>query len=139
MVDHHAQPPQVATGVRRWLYLAAGFLSLALGGIGVVLPLLPTTPLVILAAYCFARSSPAMHQRLLSNRIFGPLIIEWNEHRSIPLRAKILAISMIFLFGAFSVVFVLDKLWMRLLVIATLGSVATWLATRPTTPPERRR
>lgn len=133
----NAEPPQVATGLRRWLLLIAGFLSLALGAIGVILPGLPTTPFVLLAAYFFARSSPAMHERLLANRVFGPMIVEWNEHRSIPLRAKILAVVMIALVGGLLVVFILDVLWVRILAASIMSSVALWLVTRPTSPPER--
>lgn len=131
------EPPKVATGVRRWLFLIGGFICLALGGIGVLLPGLPTTPFVLLAAYFFARSSPTMHERLLSNRVFGPMIVEWNEHRSVPLRAKILAVTMIALVGGALVIFILDKLWLRLIVIATLSTVSLWLITRPTSPSER--
>jgi uncharacterized membrane protein YbaN (DUF454 family) len=67
----------------RSLYLAAGFVALALAAAGVVLPILPTTPFVLLAAACFARSSKHFHDRLLANRIAGPIIREWVEHRSI--------------------------------------------------------
>jgi uncharacterized membrane protein YbaN (DUF454 family) len=131
------EPPQVATGLRRWLLFVAGFLCLGLGGIGVILPGLPTTPFVLLAAYFFARSSPTMHERLLSNKVFGPMILEWNQHRSVPLRAKILAVTMIALVGGALVIFILDKLWLRLIVIATLSTVSIWLITRPTSPSER--
>lgn len=67
----------------RSLYLAAGFAALVLAAAGVVLPILPTTPFVLLAAACFARSSKHFHDRLLANRIAGPIIREWVEHRSI--------------------------------------------------------
>jgi len=129
--------PQVATGLRRWLLLVAGFLSLALGAIGVILPGLPTTPFVLLAAYFFARSSPEMHERLLANRVFGPMIVEWSEHRSVPLRAKILAVVMIALVGGLLVVFILDTFWLRAIVVATLSTVSLWLIMRPTSPVER--
>lgn len=74
--------------VIRYLYLAAGFAALILAAAGVVLPILPTTPFVLLAAACFARSSKHFHDRLLANRIAGPIIREWIEHRSIPRRIK---------------------------------------------------
>ncbi len=67
----------------RALYLTLGFAALILGAVGAVLPVLPTTPFVLLAAACFARSSQRFHDKLLANRIAGPIIREWNEHRSI--------------------------------------------------------
>jgi uncharacterized membrane protein YbaN (DUF454 family) len=72
----------------RSLYLIAGFVALILGVAGIVLPVLPTTPFVLLAAACFARSSRHFHDKLLSNRITGPIIREWMEHRSIPRKVK---------------------------------------------------
>jgi uncharacterized membrane protein YbaN (DUF454 family) len=65
-----------------------------LAALGVVLPLLPTTPFLLLAAGCFARSSARFYRALLGNRIFGPLIRDWREHGAIPRRAKILAITL---------------------------------------------
>ena len=136
-LEQPAKPaPLVARGVRRWLLLAGGFVSLALGAIGVVLPLLPTTPFVLLAAYFFARSSPAMHQRLLQNRVFGPLIEEWSEHRAIPRRAKLLAISMIVVFGGISIVLV-EFVAAKFALGAFFVIIISWLATRPTSPAER--
>lgn len=131
------EPWEVATGLRRWLFLIAGFISLGIGAIGVILPGLPTTPLVLLAAYFFARSSPTMHERLLRNRVFGPMIVEWNEHRSVPRRAKILAVLMIAAVGGVTVIFFLDSFWLRALVVTILSTVAIWLVTRPTSPSER--
>ena len=76
----------------RTLWLIIGLTSLALGIAGVVLPLLPTTPFVLLSAYCFARSSPRLHDWLLGHKIFGPLIHNWEQHRAISQRAKVLAV-----------------------------------------------
>lgn len=76
----------------RTLWLIIGLTSLALGIAGVVLPLLPTTPFVLLSAYCFARSSPRLHDWLLGHTIFGPLISNWEQHRAISPRAKVLAV-----------------------------------------------
>ncbi len=60
-----------------WTILGVVFLMI--GGIGVVLPLLPTTPFVLVAAGCFAKSSPRMHAWLLANRVFGPMIVDWEK------------------------------------------------------------
>ncbi|MFH2071621.1 MAG: YbaN family protein [Actinomycetota bacterium] len=83
--------------VARWLrpfYLVAGLLSLGVGVIGIVLPLVPTTPLVLLAAYCFARSSERLHRRLTSHRRLGRYIRDFESGRGIPRRAKILAVTL---------------------------------------------
>lgn len=84
----------------RSLWLVIGLASLALGIAGLVLPLLPTTPFALLAAYCFGRSSPRLHHRLLNNRNLGPLILNWQQHRAIAPRAKLMAVlSMAAVFG----------------------------------------
>lgn len=64
--------------------LAAGTVALLLGALGIFLPVLPTTPFVLLAAACFARSSVRLHDAMLAHRIAGPIIREWQEHRAMP-------------------------------------------------------
>lgn len=78
-------------GVVRLLYLLSGFLSLGLAALGFLLPILPTVPFVILAAFCFARSNPVLERKLLSHRIFGPHIHDWRTRRAISRRGKIAA------------------------------------------------
>ena len=72
----------------RIVLLAAGWLAMALGLAGVFLPLLPTTPFLLLAAACFVRSSPALHARLLAHPRLGPILAQWQRERSIPHAAK---------------------------------------------------
>lgn len=74
--------------LKKWLLLSVGGLSLLLGIIGIVLPGLPTTPFILLAAASFARSSPELHARLLQNPWAGPLLADWEQHHSIPRRIK---------------------------------------------------
>lgn len=71
--------------------LAAGWLSLGLGILGIFLPLLPTTPFLLLSAICFSKASPRLHAWLLAHPKFGPVIVDWQTRRVIPLKAKILA------------------------------------------------
>lgn len=78
----------------RVFWLSAGWLSLGLGGIGIVLPLLPTTPFVILAACCFARGSPALALRLQQSPTFGPIIADWRANGAIAPRYKLMALAM---------------------------------------------
>jgi uncharacterized membrane protein YbaN (DUF454 family) len=116
----------------RPLLLAGGWLCVGLAAVGAVLPLVPTTPFLLVAAACFARSSERLHQWLLGTRAFGPLIRHWNETRSIPRRAKVLAVLVIAAVGTSTVVFALEATWSRVLFAAMLCGVAAWLLTRPT-------
>jgi len=106
------------------LYQSLGFLFLALAACGVLLPLLPTTPFLIIAAGCFARSSEKWHARLLANGTFGPLLRDWERNRCITRRVKTFAIVSMFVVGGFSVFFALDD---RVLQIAGGVLIATGL------------
>ncbi|MCX2725264.1 YbaN family protein [Roseibium salinum] len=85
---------RITTTARRTLWLLIGFLALGLGALGAVLPVLPTTPLVILAAFAFGKSSPDLQARLESTRLFGPAIADWRAHGAIAPRYKTMAIVM---------------------------------------------
>lgn len=95
-------------------YKMLGFLFVGLGVLGIFLPLIPTTGPLLLAAGCFARSSDKWHRWLLSNRIFGPIITDWNEKKCITATAKIVAVSSILLFGGYSIIFAVTNLYVRL-------------------------
>ncbi|MGI9419752.1 MAG: YbaN family protein [Geminicoccaceae bacterium] len=75
----------------RFFWLLSGLASLSLGFVGIFLPLLPTTPFLLLAAFCFARSSDRLHRWLLTHQTFGPMIENWQRHRAIARSAKIAA------------------------------------------------
>lgn len=77
----------------RRVYLVLGFAFVALGFIGAFLPVLPTTPFLILAAACFARSSPRLESWLLNHPRFGPMLIAWREYGAIPFKAKLMALG----------------------------------------------
>ena len=77
--------------MRRMLWRAAGAISLGLGLIGVPLPLLPTTPFLLLAAFCFGRSSPRLHAWLVEHPRLGPPIRDWQDHGAISRKAKFMA------------------------------------------------
>ena len=114
------------------LLKALGFMFVGLGLAGVLLPLLPTTPFLLLAAGCFARSSPAFHDWLLTHRLLGPYIRDWERDRSIPLTAKVTAVSMMaasLSWMAFASNAPAIAVWMA---GALLSCVAAWIITRPT-------
>ncbi|MBL8524910.1 MAG: YbaN family protein [Betaproteobacteria bacterium] len=79
------------TQSRRALWLVAGALALLTGIVGIFLPLLPTTPFVLLAAFCFSRGSERWEQWLVTHPRFGPMVRDWRTNRAVPLRAKQLA------------------------------------------------
>ncbi len=80
-----------------------GISFVGLGFIGIFVPMLPTVPFILLAAACFAKSSPRIHQWLLEHRHFGPSVHHWQNSRSIPKRAKIIAVISIICSGAISI------------------------------------
>ncbi|AHG21472.1 hypothetical protein Z042_19045 [Chania multitudinisentens RB-25] len=93
----------------RWLLMILGWLAVVLATLGVVLPLLPTTPFLLLAAWCFARSSPRFHHWLLYRSWFGAYIRYWQQHRALPAGAKTKAVLLIILTFAVSLWWV--KFW----------------------------
>lgn len=117
----------------RLLWLVAGLGFLAIGAVGIVLPLLPTTPFLLLAAYCFARSSPQLHKWLHNHPTFGPLINNWNQYGSIDRRSKHIAIIIILLTPIATVVIGVPW-WSLASQLLILGVAATFVLTRPDPP-----
>jgi uncharacterized protein len=113
--------------VVRGFFIAAGFVFVGIGLVGVVMPVLPTTPFMLLAAACFARGSERFYLWLINNRLFGPTIQEWRRHRSIPYRTKLFAIVLMSLTLAASIVFFVEDGFLQT-GLAVLGVLlAGWL------------
>ena len=94
-----------------------GLFFVGLAILGAVLPLLPTTPFLLVAATCFAKSSPRMYKMLLDNKVFGPLIYHWQASRSIPKSAKIIALTSMVLASCWSC-YLLDNNILKFVVVA---------------------
>ncbi|MGB0922483.1 MAG: YbaN family protein [Alphaproteobacteria bacterium] len=122
----------------RPLWVALGILALGCGIAGVVLPLLPTTPFILLAAYAFARSSPRLHQWLISHRVFGPLIENWERHGAIDKRTKIVAITTMAAMPLLTWV-IGAPTWALISQIVILIAVAAFILTRPSGPAEAKK
>ena len=116
----------------RILLLIGGTVALVLAMLGVFLPLLPTTPLVLLAAWCFARSSARFHRRLLANRWLGPYIHNYQQGRGMPAQAKVITLIMLWSAIGVGAVFVAPVWWSRLLLIAIAAGVTMYLLRLPT-------
>lgn len=128
-------PPPLREPLRQIVFYC-GFVCVGLASLGVVLPLLPTTPLLLVAAACFARTDPRFHRWLLTNRMFGPIIRDWQRHRCIPLRAKIATVIMVGLVGGSSVVFYIPLMPVKILVGTFLMGLLVWILSHPSVPRE---
>ncbi len=116
---------------RKFLFYCCGWTAIVLGVVGIFLPILPTTPFAILAAWCFSKSSEKWHQWLLNHKIFGPTIREWEKDGVINPRAKALATSMIVLLFSYTLIFVKVHLVVKS-IVTTIGiGVLFFIWTRP--------
>ena len=95
-----------------------GTISLGLGVIGIFLPILPTTPFLLLAAALYFRSSPRLYEWLLENPRFGPYIKNFREHKAIPLRVKIVSVSMVWITLLYCTFFIAEAVWFKLFFVA---------------------
>ncbi|HEH9438652.1 TPA: YbaN family protein [Aeromonas sobria] len=120
--------------MKRWFLMALGWLAFATGIVGIVLPLLPTTPFMLLAAALFARSSPRFHRWLLTHRWFGPPIVDWQQYRGIRRHARRRAILFILLTFSVSLA-VVPLLWVKVLLVVIMVILLTWLMRLPVLEP----
>lgn len=118
-----------------WLLAGAGWLCVALGVAGLFLPLLPTVPLLLLAAACFARSSERCYRWLLDHPRLGPLVADYLDGGGIPLRAKVIAIATLWLSVSFSLYLAAPSFWARLLLPVIAACVTLYLLRLPTRHP----
>ena len=120
----------------RILLRTAGTLSLILGGVGIILPLLPTTPFLLLAAVCYARSSEQWYNWLMTNRWFGKYIRNWHEGKGIPMKTKILTIAFLILTIGYSAAFVVPFFIGKVVLILIAMCVSMHILSFPTLEPD---
>lgn len=121
----------------RWLVFGLGWLCVGLGALGVVLPVLPTTPFMLLAAFCFARTSPRFHRWLLSSKLFGPLIDNWQRERYIEKRSKRVALIVVALTFSLSIA-VVDPWPLRVMLLCFWAGCTIGIGRLSTVPLSQR-
>ena len=114
--DERPSLPLCEGRLRRTLYLGLGSVFLAVGIVGVMVPVLPTTPFLILAAFFYARSSRRCYRWLVTNRVFGRYLDDYLCGRGVPRRAKAYALTLLWAAIMLSAIFVTDALWLRVLL-----------------------
>jgi uncharacterized membrane protein YbaN (DUF454 family) len=118
--------------ILRALLIVAGTISLIFAAIGVVLPLIPTTPLLLLAVACYCRSSERLYTWLINNRWFGEYIRNYREGKGIPLKTKMLAVTVLCATISVSVVFLVPILLVQVLLLAIAIAVSAHILRLPT-------
>ena len=98
------------------VYIILGSISLALGILGIFLPLLPTTPFLLLTAALYFRGSPELYDWLLNHKYLGPYIRNFRENKAIPLRAKIISITLLWATMSYCIFCVVPSLWVKIIL-----------------------
>jgi len=113
----------------KFVWVCVGILMVILGVVGLFLPVVPTTPFLLLASACFVRSSPRLHACLLGSRLFGPFLRDWEKHRGVRPHVKIVAVCMILTAVASSYAFDGIGPWPRA-ILAILAACGLWVVVR---------
>lgn len=112
-----------------------GMIAVMLGIVGIFLPLLPTTPFLLLASACFMRGSTRMHHWLLNNRLFGEYLKNIHDKRGIPRKSKV--VTLILLWASLSVsIYLMQALWLKLFLVGCGLGVSTWILRMKTLQPQ---
>lgn len=130
----HRDARVASSAIVRAALVIVGSALLATGIVGAFLPILPTTPFVLAATACYVRASPRLYDKVLSHGVVGPVIFAWRETRTIPRRAKAVAIAVIALTFGTTLAFAVTLLWARLAMGALAVGLVTWIALTPSAP-----
>jgi len=120
----------------RIIYFILGWLFFTLGAIGVLLPVIPTTPFMLLALWAFSRSSERFHNWLYHHRFFGPPLQMWNKYRVIPLAAKIMSVSFMSISFIYMMIFSPVGIVLKFIIAVLMIYGAWFILTKPSYPPK---
>jgi len=126
------QETKTGQKVVRALFFVAGSVFLALGAIGIVVPVLPTTPFLLLSLACYCKSSKRMTHWMLNNRYFGNYILNYKEGKGIPLKTKLFAITILWVTLVYSAIFITPILIAQMILFAVATAVTLHLVRLPT-------
>jgi uncharacterized membrane protein YbaN (DUF454 family) len=115
--DGSNQINKISNRLIRWVLIIAGTFFVGLGVLGIFLPLLPTTPFLLLAAACYVRSSKRFYNWILNNKWFGNYVKNYQEKKGVPLKVKILSVSLLWITIIFSAVFIVHIIFVRIILI----------------------
>ena len=127
-----SQTPQPHNATLRWILLTIGFAAVALGVIGIFLPVLPTVPFLLLALACFGRSSERFYTWLLEHAHLGPIVRPYLAGKGLTRTSKLKAISLVWISIAVSILFLLETTWVRVVLLIVACSVSFYLLRLPT-------
>ncbi|PSW18796.1 DUF454 domain-containing protein [Photobacterium sanctipauli] len=116
--------------VKRTLLLLCGWICVGLGVLGAVLPLLPTTPFLLLASACFMRGSPRLNRWLMEHRHFGPILRNWHQNGAVSSKVKRRANIMIVLSFALSI-YLVPLVWHKVMLLVFLSVLLLWFNRLP--------
>lgn len=110
--------------IKKYLFISLGFFFVGLGVLGIFVPLLPTTIFLLLAAYFFAKSSDKYYNWLMTNKYFGKFIRDYREGRGVPLKTKTVTVTILWVTILYSVFFIVELLWLKILLVAVAIGVS---------------
>ena len=126
--------------VTRLLVLGIGWFFVVLGGIGIILPVPPTTPFLLISLWAFSVSSPRLHQWLYTHPRLGPWLVAWSRYHVIPLKAKILAVTMMISSWVYVTFYVAETWALPIMLGVIMTTVFAYILTKPSTvPPDANR
>lgn len=113
------------------MFMLIGYLAFGLGFIGIFLPILPTTPFMIVALWAFSKGNKKMHSWLLNHPKFGNSLQQWESHQIIPLKAKLTALGFISLSAGYLILFSEISIYIRIIAVISMAYVIIYVLTRP--------
>lgn len=119
----------------RYFYLSVGWFCVGLGAIGIILPVFPTTPFLLVAVWAFSKSSPELAEKIRNHPRFGHYVRHWQDHGVIPMQAKFLAVAMMGGAGVYLLRYSVAPAWAGYSACAIMAALAVYILTRPSQPP----